>query len=425
MPCKLASLSTTALVVSGLLLFWSACAQAQSFTLHDGDRVTFYGDSITAQREYTEDIENFVLTRFPSWKVSFHNAGVGGDRVSGGYAGPVDLRLDRDVFPWKPNVVTIMLGMNDGYYRQSESGIVATYRDGYRHLVDSLQQHLPQAQITLIGPSPYDDVTREPQYPGGYNGVLLDDGEFAAHLAAEKHLSVVDFNAPVTQFLKTISKQAPDLAQQVIPDRVHPQQGGHWIMAESLLKSWNAPMLVSSAVFHVTAESATATAVNAEIADTRRMKTGIEWTESEKALPLPFPPPELDPVLGTVLKLSDIVSALDQETLQVEGLASGSYELLIDGQKIAAFSAEELHAGVNLATLDTPMLKQARLVAADTQARNVIESARFDIIYGSHEAESSKTAAALAAAMPAAEARQRADAQPHPHRFELRLRGAQ
>jgi hypothetical protein len=30
---------------------------AAGFVLRDGDRVTFYGDSITEQREYTEDFD--------------------------------------------------------------------------------------------------------------------------------------------------------------------------------------------------------------------------------------------------------------------------------------------------------------------------------------------------------------------------------
>src|SRR5690242_15265756 len=41
------------------------------FVLVDGDRVVFYGDSITNQKLYTTDIEEFVLTRFPQWRVSF------------------------------------------------------------------------------------------------------------------------------------------------------------------------------------------------------------------------------------------------------------------------------------------------------------------------------------------------------------------
>jgi hypothetical protein len=43
---------------SGVLLAQS------SFFLKDGDRVVFYGDSITDQRLYTTFTETFVLTRF-------------------------------------------------------------------------------------------------------------------------------------------------------------------------------------------------------------------------------------------------------------------------------------------------------------------------------------------------------------------------
>ncbi len=34
-----------------------------AFALRNGDRVVFYGDSITAQRFYTRDVEEFLLTR--------------------------------------------------------------------------------------------------------------------------------------------------------------------------------------------------------------------------------------------------------------------------------------------------------------------------------------------------------------------------
>ena len=54
--------------------------------LRDGDRVIFYGDSITAQRFYTRDVEEFLLTRYPALKIEFFCAGVSGDTVYGGYA---------------------------------------------------------------------------------------------------------------------------------------------------------------------------------------------------------------------------------------------------------------------------------------------------------------------------------------------------
>jgi len=396
----------------------SAASTASSFSVRDGDRVVFYGDSITEQRRYTEYVEEYLLTRFPHWKVTFWNAGVGGDKVSGGWAGPVDLRLERDVFAERPDVVTIMLGMNDGYYRPSQPGIASTFSAGYRHIVDSIQKTLPQARITLIQPSPYDDVTRDPMFPGGYNGALLKFSDSIAQLGQEKNLAVADLNAPVTSFLKTLNQNSPDLATLLLPDRVHPSEGGHWLMAEALLKRWSAPSLVSSVTLAAVSKSG-AEAQNASVTDLRRLKGRLSWTQLDEALPLPFPPAEVDPVLALTVKLSDLVSTLDRQMLQVRGLPTGNYDLLIDDRKIASFSSEELSAGVNLATLETPMLEQARLVAVDTEKKNEIEASRFKIINVSATAEASKTAEALRLALPTAEARQRADAQPRPHRFEI------
>jgi hypothetical protein len=143
--------------------------------------------------------------------------------------------------------------------------------------------------------------------------------------------------------------------------------------------------------------------------------------QTDRALPPPFPPPELDPVLALVLKNSDLVAALDQETLQVLSLTAGSYDLLIDGRRIGNFSVDQLAKGINLATLETPMLEQARLVAFDTEKVNNLESARFSIINGSATDEQSATAQALAAAYLKAVDRQRADTRPLPHHYELLL----
>jgi lysophospholipase L1-like esterase len=404
------------------------CTNAQTsssnFALRDGDRVTFYGDSITEQREYTEDVEEYVLTRYPTWKVSFHNGAVGGDKVSGGWAGPIDLRLDRDVFAWRPDVVTIMLGMNDFYYRPDQPGIFSTYTDGYRHILESIRKNDPHTRLTLIQPSPYDDVTREPLFPGGMNGVLQKYSAFVAQLAQEHGAQVADFNTPITAVLKAINAESPALAQQIIPDRVHPQQGGHWIMAESLLKSWKAPSLVTSVVIDAAAKptaEATNTNVTELLATKTKSKNEISWRQLDGALPLPFPPSEVDPVLGLVLNASDLVAALDQETLRIRSLGPGTYDLLIDGRKIGDFTADQLATGINLATMETPMLEQSRLVAFDTEKVNSLESARFAIVNSSAAVEHTPTAEALAAAYLKGVDRQRLDARPLPHHYELVL----
>src|SRR5262249_7732245 len=167
------SLSRNLLLLFALLFIGSVAGAQEKFALRDGDRVVFYGDSITDQRLYTTFVETYAVTRFPKLNVTFVHSGWGGDRVSGGGGGPVGVRLWRDVLPYNPTVVTIMLGMNDGGYRAFDQALFDTYVAGYKHIAETLQRQIPGVRITVIQPSPYDDVTRPPTFEGGYNQVLL------------------------------------------------------------------------------------------------------------------------------------------------------------------------------------------------------------------------------------------------------------
>ena len=174
---------------SFLLLLVSATtsfAQSDAFYLHAGDRVVFYGDSITDQRLYTTFAETFAVTRFPKMPVTFVHSGWGGDRVSGGGGGPVDTRLDRDVIPYRPTVVTIMLGMNDGGYKAFDQKLFDTFTTGYQHITDKLKKDIPGVRITLIEPSPFDDVTRAPRFEGGYNVTLQRYSKYIHELAVKE-----------------------------------------------------------------------------------------------------------------------------------------------------------------------------------------------------------------------------------------------
>src|SRR6266699_6012968 len=135
---------------SWLLMLTALAAHAQSFALKDGDRVVFYGDSITDQRLYTTLTETYVVTRFPKLNVQFVHSGWGGDRVTGGGGGPIDVRLQRDVLAYQPTVMTIMLGMNDGSYRAFDEAIFDRYGKGYQHIIDSVKEALPGIRITVI-----------------------------------------------------------------------------------------------------------------------------------------------------------------------------------------------------------------------------------------------------------------------------------
>jgi lysophospholipase L1-like esterase len=414
---------------AGLLLLVLASASAQTaippatsdFAIHDGDRVVLYGDSITDQRLYSTFIEEYVLTRFPTWKIQWTQSGVGGDKVSGGSAGPIDLRIQRDLLPYRPNVVTIMLGMNDGYYRPPNAAIEKTYEDGYKSMVDTILAGAPGVKLTLIGPSPYDDVTHPTMH---YNEVMQAYSNFDRKEADRTHQGFVDFNAPVVDVLQKVEAAHPDLASRLIPDRVHPGAGVHWVMAATILKAWHAPTLVSSVT--VDAHTAKATDLqNASVTNlTREKKTNtLQWTEMENALPLPLPFSNTDPITDLALEAAGVETALDQEMLTVTGLTAGDYALTIDDQPVATFTADALQHGVNLARIATPMLRQSQTLAWETEHRNQLERDLFTVVAGTHEhpeAAPQPEQQAMEQAVTASIAQQQKDAQPTPHHFALK-----
>lgn len=403
----------------------SAVAKSEPFYLHSGDTVVFYGDSITEQRLYTMLTELFAVTRYPNLNVRFVHSGWGGDRVTGGGGGPIDLRLQRDVLAYKPSVMTIMLGMNDGKYANHTSADDETFYMGYRHIVDTVRHAIPDLRITAIEPSPFDDVTRSfTLQPNGYNAVLINYGHWIERYASEAKLTVADLNTGVIEMLKRANTSDPAIAQKIIPDRVHPSLAGHLIMADQLLKAWNARATVSA----VTIDASRGKVVQSEdtrITDLHRGAPFV-WTEEDESLPLPFADMlalDRDRTLGLATRSSDVTEDLNQESLRVIGLNAGKYSLTIDGEAVGTFSDAELAHGLNLAVLETPMSRQAMEVRDLTVKHIDIHQARWRTIQVpdqnldlEHLDESLKALDALEADVVA---RQHAAAQPRPHVYQL------
>ncbi|WP_435009740.1 SGNH/GDSL hydrolase family protein [Tundrisphaera lichenicola] len=409
------------LAAFALLLALPGLSRADSlFYLKDGDRVVFYGDSITDQRLYTTFVETYAVTRFPKLNLTFVHSGWGGDRVTGGGGGPVDVRLERDVEAYKPSVVTIMLGMNDASYQPFREPIFNTYADGYKHIIEKLKADVPNLRITVIKPSPYDDVTREPKFPEGYNSVLVRYGEFLQKLADEAKLDVADLNTSVVEATKKAFASDPKGAENLNKDRVHPGPGGQLLMAEALLKAWNAPSVVSSVTINASEGKVTASD-KAEVSDLTVKDGVIRWTQLDEALP--FPINLKDEATDLAVRSSDVVEALDQQILKVDGLES-DYTLTIDGENVGTFGKDQLAQGVNLAVLATPMSEQANKVHGLTLSHTGLHQMRWRTVQVPYQATNSPNLAKAIEALDALEAEiiaeQKAAAQPKPHTFELK-----
>jgi lysophospholipase L1-like esterase len=367
---KSTKLSRAALVFFVSLVGACGAHAEPHFALRDGDRVIFYGDSITEPRLYTSFVETFAITRFPSYQMQFRNSAWGGDRVNGGRGGPIDVRLQRDVIAYRPTVFALLLGINDGWGVQYDARLYDRFTAGYEHIVRVLTDALPGLRITLMQPSPYDEVTRAPAFGGGgYNGVMIRYGEFVKDFGHHVGFTVAELNAPFISVLVAAEAQDHSLAKQIAGDGTHPGIAGHLILAEALLKAWNAPELVSSLEIDTDSRHV-ANAENTIVSDLR-VGNSVSWTQLDNALP--FPLDVSDPAIALALRCSDFVQALDQEKLKITGLQGEHYLLRIDGERVGIVGREQLQEGINLALLDTPMERQARKVHSLTIMRNEIQ----------------------------------------------------
>lgn len=336
-----------------------------------GDLVAFAGDSITSGGTYHKYILTYWATRHPELGVRFRNKGIFSDFVHGGIG-----RLERDILKEKPNKVVLNFGMNDSgaSYRKDLFGMadpdeavlqkrretVAAYRANMEKLLALLKER--GIEPVLIGPSIYDNTMESaaPNNLGANSGIQACIAELKA---LANGAGFVDFNAPMLAV--NARMQATDPAFGIAGgDRVHPGPEGHWVMAYEFLKAQNAPPLVAGVKVDA-AKGAVLENTNCSVGALQAANGKISFDYLPRSLPLPA-----NGEYRRGEKAVPITESLNREMLAVQGLAPGRYALLLDGQNAGEFTADELAAGVNIATLEAnPGQRRAKAVDALIQER--------------------------------------------------------
>jgi lysophospholipase L1-like esterase len=375
-------------------LFAFANAQESAFALRDGDRVVFYGDSITSDGGYARFVEAYTRSHFPQWNLRFYNAGVGGDKVSGGWAGEIGVRLERDVIRLKPTVVTIMLGMNDGGYKKFDPATLAAYAEGYRALVAKLKEALPGVRLYFIRSTPFDDISRAPNFDPGYNDALRQLSDFVTAFGKEQQVPVVDFGSSLEDGIKAVCQENKELAKQVITDLV--------------------------ARVEIDAKSKTVAAAENTVISALSFDGGkVTWSELDRSLPLPVNfGGNANTQLAHMAKAD--LESLSVEPLVITGLKSGRYELRIDDTIVGTFTDAELAQGVNLGVCDTPMLWQALRMTWGTDGGHALHRVWRELMASSAENPDYATAAKIIWARDeAAQSTRSQQALPKPHQYSV------
>lgn len=302
--------------------------------LQRGDRVVFFGDSITEQQLYTNYVEAYLATSYPEYGFSFFNAGWSGDTAPGGAK-----RLDRDVLSIKPTVVILCYGMNDGQCASPSEAIRNQFAAGMHELVDRLKEK--GIRILLMTPGMVDESVNPGLKSIQYNmkglRILADE---ILKLAATEKLPVCDTHKLMNDVDARAKAAVPGFC--MIPDSVHPDPAGHLVMAYGLLQALGVPPHRQEICADIGASEVVCAG---GISSVRMRKKGRNAVLRLKTDSLPF---FVEPAARKVLPFLPFQEVFNEFKLRVRGLAVPWAVLRSEHGRSRPFSRAELERGVNL-----------------------------------------------------------------------------
>lgn len=362
-------------LLSFLLVYTSYAQEIKPFK--DGDRAVFLGNSITHAGFYESYIWLYYMTHFPDRKVHVLNGGSGGDVV-----GNMNARFEDDILRMDPNIVILTFGMNDsGYYGSEDPELSKERVEKSLHDFELIQQKFkkhPEITPIIMSSSPYDETQQEKgDVFKGKTKTMEKIVAFQKKAAKENGWGYVDLFSPMIDI--NLKQQKIDPTYSVLgTGRIHPGKGGHLIMAAIFLKNQG---LAGKPVANVVIDAKKANIEKSTNAEVYLLNTSSDRVSfMYEANSLPYPIDSTSALWDNPQKLSDALEVypfmkeFNQEILQINNLKKGNYLLIIDGEKITQFSADNLSKGINMALLsNTPQYKQAKNVMFLNEQRSEIE----------------------------------------------------
>ncbi len=200
----------------------------------------FQGDSITDANRVDEDegigsclfgygypilFASDVL-RNNKGKYEFINRGISGNRIVDVYA-----RIKEDIINLKPDVMSILIGVNDVWHELSvQNGVdTAKFEKIYSMLIEEVKEALPEIKIIILEPFVQYGIGTQMYYDDFRKGV--EEKAAAAKRIADK------YNLAFVPLQKEFDDVASDGDTAYwTTDGVHPTAAGHQLIKEELLK---------------------------------------------------------------------------------------------------------------------------------------------------------------------------------------------
>lgn len=312
----------------------------EPFMIKNGDRVVFWGDSITVAGIYVKNIENYIRNRYPHYQIHLLTQGWSGGKTRNWQ------QLVRDVLPFKPTVVFIMLGMNDGAYKAFQPETLAQYLAGMEKLVKILEEKT-SARIVLITTIPYEagvkDDLRGKMLSQVYVDTLRQLSKGLIQFANKHYYPVIDLNQAYLAHINRYKQAQPAL--QFSTDGIHPNPTGHALMAFLLLRE----MKADGNIMSLTVDINKGTVITAD----NQIITQVTGTDDELNLmrqPLAFPF-KVSGEESLKIAVQPWYDQLNRNMIKVIGLTKPFCLLSVNGIPVEVFSQAEIAKGVNIARI--------------------------------------------------------------------------
>ena len=204
------------------------------------DHLLFFGDSITDcgrdrnakagdpngwGQGYVYQIAAYLGAQDPADELIFTNKGVGGDRIY-----DLEKRLQSDVLDEEPDIVTLLIGIND-VWRRFDSGVASELKDFaacYKRVLKKISGD--GAQLVLMEPFllPVPDDRR------AWRDDLNPKIDVIRDLAREFDATLVPLDG---LFAAASAQREPEFWT---PDGVHPSPAGHALIARAWIDAMEA-----------------------------------------------------------------------------------------------------------------------------------------------------------------------------------------
>lgn len=202
-------------------------------------RILFQGDSITdAGRDRQNDagvgvgypllVKAALGFEYPE-KYNFINRGISGNRVVDVYA-----RIKNDILNLKPDVMSILIGVNDVWHEFSESpnGVDAEkYFKIYSMLIEEVKQELPDIKIMIMEPFVLKASATEDNWDT-FSSEVKKRAEMAKKISEK-------YNLPFIELQKGFDELSENTENSYwLGDGVHPTSMGHEYIKNEWIKKF-------------------------------------------------------------------------------------------------------------------------------------------------------------------------------------------